>query len=186
LSSTGKTTSAQGGASVWGCGADPTEAPGVAYVRKWNATANAVEAIAAEHCDGLLVLDEVGEANAQDFGRLIYQLAGGQGKARLTREAKLKATRTWRILFLSTGEVPGQAVIECAGRKSRGGHLVRMVDIPASGADGGIIQNTGGLSAAEYVTRIKRACATYYGTAGPAFIKALCGMGDNATLCRTV
>jgi uncharacterized protein (DUF927 family) len=131
-SSKGKTPAAQLAASVWGCGADPAEAPGVAYVRKWNATANAVEAIAADHCDGLLVLDEVGEAQAHDMGRLIYQLAGGQGKSRLSRDTALRAPGTWRVLVFSTGEAPVQDVIEGAGRKARGGQLVRMVDIPAA------------------------------------------------------
>jgi uncharacterized protein (DUF927 family) len=185
-SSKGKTTAGQLAASVWGSGADPVEAPGVAFVRKWNATANAVEAIAADHCDGLLVLDEVGEAQAQDLGRLIYQLAGGQGKSRLSRDAALRAPRTWRVVVFSTGEVPVQAVIEAAGRRARGGQLVRMVDVPATGADGDIIHHTHGREPAEFVHRLKRACATYFGTAGPAFVRFLCQQGTTAELCKRV
>jgi uncharacterized protein (DUF927 family) len=181
-SSKGKTTTGQVAASVWGSGADPAEAPGAAYIRKWNATANAVEAIAADHCDNLLVLDEIGEAQAHELGRLIYQLAGGQGKSRLARDASLRAPRTWRVIMLSTGEEPVQAVLEAAGRRARGGQLVRMVDVPATGDDGGIIHDPHGLTPAEFVHRLKRACATYYGTAGPAFIQALCKENDLDTL----
>src|SRR5262249_43831620 len=161
-SSKGKTTAGQVAASVWGSGADPAEAAGAAFVRKWNATANAVEAIAAEHCDGLLVLDEIGEAQAPDLGRLIYQLAGGQGKSSISRDTAQRMPRTWRVLVLSTGESPVQDVIESAGRRVRGGQLVRMVDIPATGKDGDIIHDPHGLEAARFVQRVKRACATSY------------------------
>jgi putative DNA primase/helicase len=186
-SSKGKTTAGQLAASVWGNGADPAEAPGVAFVRKWNSTANAVEAIAADHCDGLLVLDEIGEAQVHDLGRLVYQLAGGQGKSRLNRESALRAPRTWRVVVLTTGEVPVQAVIESAGRRARGGQLVRMVDIPATSSGGsGIIRDSQGQEPAEFVHRLKRACATYYGTAGPAFVRSLCEQGSTAELCKRV
>jgi putative DNA primase/helicase len=187
-SSKGKTTDVQLAASVWGSGADPAEAPGTAYVKKWNATANAVEAIAAEHNDGLLVLDEIGEAQVHDFSRLVYQLAGGQGKSRLTRDAALRSPRRWRVFVLSTGEVPVEAFIESAGRgKAKGGQLVRMVDIPAtSGSGSGIVCDAHGLLPAEFVHRLKRACATYYGTAGPAFVRALCQEGDVARLGKTI
>jgi uncharacterized protein (DUF927 family) len=185
-SSRGKTTAAQMSASVWGCGADPAEAPGAAFIRKWNTTANAVEAIAADHCDRLLVLDEIGESQAQDLGRLIYQLAGGQGKSRLTREAAPRAPRTWRVLMLSTGEVPVQTAIESAGRRAKGGQLVRMVDIPATGEDGDVIQDPHGSTPAEFVHRVKRACATHYGTAGRAFIRYLCRQGSIGDLSKMV
>jgi uncharacterized protein (DUF927 family) len=185
-SSKGKTTATQLAASVWGSGADPAEAPGVAYVRKWNSTGNAVEAIAAEHCDGLLVLDEIGESQVQDLGRLVYQLAGGQGKSRLNRDATLRKPRTWRVFVLSTGEGPIQAAIESTGRRARGGQLVRMVDVPATGEDGDIIHDAHGLGPAEFVHRIKRACATYFGTAGPAFVRYLCRLGTTAELCELV
>ena len=55
-SSTGKTTALQCAASVWGCGADPATSDG-SHIRKWHATANALEGIAAAHNDGLLALD---------------------------------------------------------------------------------------------------------------------------------
>jgi hypothetical protein len=69
-SSKGKTTAMQLAASVWGCGADPAEAPGKAYIQKWNATGNALEALAADHSDGLLVLDEIGESQVFEIAVL--------------------------------------------------------------------------------------------------------------------
>jgi hypothetical protein len=199
-SSKGKTTTAQTAASVWGSGADPNTAPAESFIRTWNSTTNATEGLAADHCDSLLVLDEIGTANVPDMGRLIYQLAGGLGKVRMDRDAKLRTPRSWRLLLLSTGEVGIQHIIEAEGRRARGGQLVRMVDIPATGkdkiskdpdgkgqlVDGGIIHDPHGLDPASFVHATKRACATYYGTAGPAFIAWLCGQGSNAELARRV
>jgi uncharacterized protein (DUF927 family) len=176
-SSRGKTTALQVAASVWGNGADPAEAPGASFIRKWNSTANAVEALAAAHNDGLLALDEIGEADLRDFGRMVYQLAGGQGKARLNRDAQLRQPRTWRVVILSTGETPACSALESEGRRARGGQLVRLVDIPARSGDAEIVQDAHGETPAALVGSLKRACATYYGTAGPAFLRALCAEG---------
>jgi uncharacterized protein (DUF927 family) len=187
LTSRGKTTCLQVAGSVWGCGADPAEAPERAFVRRWNMTANAAEGLAEAHCDCLLVLDEVGEAQAREFGRLVYQLAGGQGKSRMDRSAALREQYNWRTLLLSSGEVPARDALEAEGRRARGGQMVRLLDIPATVSDeDGAIHEPGAMTPAEFVTAVKRACAAYYGTAGPAFIEALCEQGDADTLAHKV
>jgi putative DNA primase/helicase len=183
--SRGKTTAAQCGASIWGNGTDPAEAPEIAFVKKWNATFNSMEALAAERSDSLLTLDEIGESSAGDFGRTVYQLAGGQGKARLDRNSTLRLARTWRNTLLSTGEVPVEQHIESAGKKVRGGQLVRMVDIAGNGADG-IIQDAHGMEPAQFVRELKQDCARYYGTAGPDFVEALCREGSAAELGKAI
>lgn len=68
----GKTTAAQVAASVWGCGADPQEGPEVTSIRKWYATGNALEGVAEVHNDTLLTLDEIGEVDPAELGRIIY------------------------------------------------------------------------------------------------------------------
>jgi putative DNA primase/helicase len=82
--------------------------------------------------------------------------------------------------------MPVQAVIEGAGRKARSGQLVRMVDIPATGDDGDIIHDAHGLDPADFVRRIKRACARYFGTAGPEFVRFLCKQGTTAELGKRI
>jgi putative DNA primase/helicase len=65
----------------------------------------------------------------------LYGLANGTGKARAARDGSLCEPKTWRVLTLSTGEVPtGTKLAEDRGRKARAGQLVRMLDIPATGA----------------------------------------------------
>ena len=178
----GKTTMAQVSASVWGCGADPAEAPAAAFVRKWNATKNATEGLAAAHNDGLLILDEISEADARDFGKAVYMLAGGVGKARMADTANLRASRTWQVFLLSTGEISSRALLEADGRTAKAGQLVRLVDIPAEGADGGIFHDCHGMAPAAFADRLKRGCAGHFGTAGPAYIRGLIVAGDPDTL----
>ncbi|HJT75691.1 MAG TPA: DUF927 domain-containing protein [Gemmataceae bacterium] len=183
LTSRGKTTQLQMAGSVWGCGADPSEAPDRAFVRKWNMTANAAEGLAEGHCDCLLALDEIGEAQLREFFRTVYMLAGGQGKSRMGKAVSLREQHTWRVLLLSTGEVPARDALEAEGRRARGGQLVRLLDIPATvGNDDGVIHDPHGLQTGRFVNELKRACAAYYGTAGPAFLKALCAGGDAESL----
>ena len=169
-SSTGKTTLVQVAASVWGCGADPAAAPELSLVRTWRTTANALEGIAAAHCDALLPLDELGLCAAADVGAVVYALAGGLGKARMNDAARLRETRTWRVLFLSTGEVSIRQKIEERGRTAHAGQLVRALDLPA---EAGIIRATNGVSPRELADRMKVAAGTAYGTAGPEFVRRL-------------
>ncbi|RRQ22446.1 DUF927 domain-containing protein [Thiohalobacter thiocyanaticus] len=169
-SSRGKTTALQVAASVWGCGADPAEAASQTSIHRWNATRNGLEGLAAAHNDGLLALDELGSLDAEDFGRVIYDLAGGQGKAAMNANRTLKEQHTWRNLILSTGEISGQQKIQENRRQTKAGQQLRFMDIPITG---GIIEETRGLEPAEFANRLKRACGQYYGTAGPAFLHAI-------------
>lgn len=167
--SQGKTTALQVAASVWGCGTDPAATAG-SYIQRWNSTGNALEGLAAAHNDGLLVLDEMGTCDANDFGKVVYNLAGGQGKARLTKESELQARRTWRLLYLSSGEISAQQKIEESGKPARAGQLNRLMDIPVTDQ---IIRNPHRQAPHEFVDGIKHACGHSYGTAGPEFLRAL-------------
>lgn len=183
-SSKGKTTALQVAASVWGCGADP----GVSersHVRRWNSTGNALEAVAAAHNDGLLVLDELGTCSTQDFGKVVYDLFGGLGKSRLTQDALLRESRAWRIQALSTGEISSTQKIEEFSRNgAKAGQRVRLIDIPI---DDKIIINTHGLAAPQFVDRLKAACAHCYGVAGLEFVARLIALQEHAhDLRRTI
>ena len=171
LTSRGKTTAAQVAASVFGCGADPSDAAEHAYIQKWNATGNGLQALAAAHNDGLLVLDEIHTCDSKDFGAVIYNLASGIEKTRLTKDSGMKERRTWRILVLSTGEISSRQKIEEEGqRKSHGGQLLRLLDIPTHDE---IIVDTHGMDAGSFVQKLKRDCGEHFGTAGPGFIETI-------------
>jgi uncharacterized protein (DUF927 family) len=181
-SSRGKTTAAQVPASVFGSGADPSENSEHAYIQRWNATGNALEALASAHNDGLLVLDELHSCESKEFGRIVYNLFGGKGKSRLNKESELQQSRAWTLLVLSTGEKSTQAHIEESGRKVYAGLRVRLMDIPIG--EDNIVKDDKGLGSAEFVITLKKACSKYYGVAAPIYINWLINEYGDLTKAR--
>lgn len=165
---TGKTTLIQIGASVWGSGADPSAASGTSYIHKWNMTANALEGLLSEHNDLPAYFDELGTYSGHDFDKLVYNATSGAGKDAMDNSRNLKKRRTWRTFITSTGELSLINRIEenSFGRKktAKGGQLLRIVDRAMK-------ENT--FSSAAQVDAVKRACSTYYGTLGRAFVEKI-------------
>lgn len=176
-SSSGKTTALRLAASVYG---------GPSYMQRWRTTDNALEAIAAQHCDSLLILDELAQVEGKVAGECAYMLANEQSKARATRNGAPRARLSWRLLFLSAGEL-GLADHMAEGMKrTRTGQEVRMADIPAdAGAGMGAFENihefAGPAMFASHLTREAQAC---HGAPGRAFIEWACTHAD--TLARRV
>lgn len=171
-SSSGKTTLALVAGSV--CGGRP----GRGNLSQWRSTANALESTAARHNDGLLVLDEIGEASSDTVFQAIYMLTNGQGKERLRADATAKKPFQWRLNYLSTGEVPTGEKIEAGGRnKVMAGQEVRIINLPVLGADGGNVYTDlhGFATPADLSDHLKRAAKEVYGTLLRAFLMALCG-----------
>ena len=170
-SSSGKTTALRLAASVYG---------GPSYMQRWRTTDNALEAIAAQHCDSLLILDELAQVEGKVAGECAYMLANEQSKARATRNGAPRARLSWRLLFLSAGEL-GLADHMAEGMKrTRTGQEVRMADIPAdAGAGLGAFENlhdfAGGAAFSSHLTREAQAC---HGAPGRAFIEWACANAD--------
>jgi uncharacterized protein (DUF927 family) len=174
-SSRGKTTALKVAASVWGRGASD---PG--FVRSWRATANAQEATAAIVTDTLLCLDEIGVAEGRDAAAAVYQLTSGVGKGRSARDGSIRAPMTWRVLTLSTGELPMAAKIaEDKQRRAYAGQAVRLLDVPADADRGyGVFDNSGpDGDPARLAEALQQASLAAYGEAGPAFVQALVDLG---------
>jgi putative DNA primase/helicase len=143
------------------------------YLQRWRATDNALEAIAAQHCDGVLILDELAQIDPKTAGECAYMLANEQGKARATRTGTPRARQTWRLLFLSAGEL-GLADHMAEGQKrTRVGQEVRMVDIAAdAGAGLGAFENLHGMAGgAAFTKHIMGEAQTVYGATGRAWLQ---------------
>ena len=170
-SSSGKTTALKLAASVYG---------GASYLQRWRATDNALEAIAAQHSDCLLILDELAQIDPKTAGECAYMLANEQGKARATRTGTPRTRQAWRLLFLSAGEL-GLADHMAEGMKrTRTGQEVRMADIPADAGVGmGAFENLhdheGGAAFAKHVTQQAQAV---YGAPGRAWLEWLTAHAD--------
>ena len=161
-SSSGKTTALQIAASVWG---------GPEHVRSWRATDNGLENIAVLHNDNVLILDEVGQVNGKVLAECAYMLANGQGKGRSSREGNLRKSHSWRLLFLSSGELGLADKLAENGLKSRGGQEVRFVGLPV---DTSMLTELHGFPhAGAVVNRLKELTDLHYGHAGRAFLHKL-------------
>jgi putative DNA primase/helicase len=169
-SSRGKTTLLQLAASVWGRGSTP------GYMRTWRATANGLEGAAASATDTALILDELGQVEARDAAQALYSLSNGSGKARAARDGALREPKSWRVLVVSSGELPTEGkLFEDRGRKARAGQLVRMLDVPADRGFGyGAFDNAGPDGDAGALAKsFKQAAIAAYGTAGREFVRRL-------------
>jgi putative DNA primase/helicase len=165
-SSKGKTTALKVAASVWG---RPT------YMQRWRTTDNALEATAVQHCDGLLILDEIGQVDGRVVGDCAYLLANEQEKGRATRGGLTRKRRTWRLLFLSSGEKSMADHMAEAGKRVMAGQEVRLVDIPldAGAGMGGLECLNGHESAGALAEAVTSWAARCYGTAGRAWLEWL-------------
>ncbi len=171
-SSSGKTTALRLAASVYG---------GSSYMQRWRTTDNALEAIAAQHCDSLLILDELAQVEGKVAGECAYMLANEQSKARATRNGAPRARLSWRLLFLSAGEL-GLADHMAEGMKrTRTGQEVRMADIPADAGKGlGAFEDlhdfAGGAAFSSHLAREAQVC---HGAPGRAFVEWACTHADS-------
>ena len=165
-SSTGKSTALRVAASVWG-GAD--------YLKRWRATDNALEALAALHSDTLLVLDEISQMDGRALGEAAYMLESGRGKSRADRNGNARQSKTWRLLFLSAGEISLTEHMQQAGKRAHAGQEIRMADIFAdAGAGLGLFEVLHDRESGHSFSRdLCERAAHSYGTAGPAFIEKI-------------
>lgn len=165
-SSTGKSTTQLLAASVWG---NPES-----YKVSWKATGNGLEGVCAARNDLLLVLDELAEFDGKSAGEVAYMIANGQGKTRSARDGAARTPKRWRVLFLSSGEIPLSQHMAESGKQIRAGQEVRMVDIDADAGRGfGIFDTLTGSeqTGAALSERIKAESGRYYGTAGREFLR---------------
>lgn len=165
-SSDGKTTALRVAASV--CG-------GQDYMQRWRATDNGIEALAMQHCDAPLLLDELAQIDPKAAGEVAYMLANGSGKTRAGRTGGMRARSDWRLLFLSAGEIGLAQHMAEVGKQVRAGQELRMSEIPADAGTGlGLFENLHeSKNGAEFAKALAHATQKHYGTAWAGFLKRL-------------
>ncbi len=157
LSSKGKTTALQVAASV--CGKVATSPGEDSYLLNWKSTANSFEDVAQSHNDCVMVIDELGQADAKTVGDICYMLANGQGKARMGH-----AKRSWRVMFITSGEISLAEHMAKAGVETMIGQEVRLLEIATDCSEHGLFENIhASKTPAEFSNRIKAATANHYG-----------------------
>lgn len=171
LTSIGKTSFFLVAASVWGKG---TEHDADSFMQKWRATSNGLEFQAEQHSDCILVLDDLGQMESGDAGASAYMLSDGQGKTRGKGAGGLRPKPTWRLLYLSSGEISLAQQMEAFGKKMKGGQEVRLIPIPAEVAPGSALETVHEFeSGHELSNYVKAHAARCYGVAGRAWLEHL-------------
>lgn len=161
-SSSGKTTALEIAASVW-------SNPG--NLATWRGTASGIEGMAQSSNDNILILDELGQAQAHEVDQSIYMLANGAGKLRAARDGSLRKPNRWLALLLSSGELGLADKLAEDGKRPRAGQEVRFVGIPVSKDD---VNNLHGMAdAGSFIRKLKELAANNYGHAGRLFLEKL-------------
>ena len=164
-SSCGKSTVQHVAVSVWG---SPR------FLHTWRATANGLEGVASACNGSLLALDELGEVLGREASAAAYMLANGRGKGRADRAGHARRAARWRVMVLSSGELTLADKMAEGGARIAAGQAVRLLDVAADVRRHGAFDALHGApDGAAFADRLRDATAEHYGTAGPAFVRAL-------------
>lgn len=169
-SSSGKSTAQRVAASVWG---DPET-----FKRSWRATSNGLEGVASLHNDNILILDEISEMNPKDASETAYMLGNGQGKTRSSKTGNTRQAKTWKTLFLSSGEVTLQDMINEEGggrRRTKAGQEVRIANIQADAGKGmGLFEHLHTFGKpSSLADHLRYQTSKHHGAAGAAWLDAV-------------
>ena len=174
-SSKGKSTALRALSSVW----QQIDPNGNGGLEQWDSTKNGLEAGAAAWSDFPLPIDELGnteERQKKNIQAVIYMLGNGLGKGRQSKTLEARKRLSWRLLFLSSGELTAEELSASAGVDMAAGASVRLANIQAvpAGSEYGIFESVPeGMAPAALAASFVENGSKYYGTAGPAFIEAL-------------
>jgi putative DNA primase/helicase len=122
----------------------------------------------------------MGEVDPREAGAISYIIGNGAGKTRADRNGDARGKKTWRLLFLSSGEVGLAQHMNEGGKVVRAGQEVRLVDLPADAGKGhGVFEELHGFDSGSALSNaIKQAARAYHGTAGIAYIEAVAAQAE--------
>jgi putative DNA primase/helicase len=157
--STGKSTALLVGGSVLGSGGRN------GFVQTWRATANGLEAIAELHNDLCLYLDELSQVDPREAADIAYLLANGSGKGRMSRNIGARKKLSWSLMFVSAGELTLADHAQTAGKRTKAGAEVRLLNIEAdAGAGLGLFEKIHGAESPDaFARQLKDAARRFYG-----------------------
>lgn len=180
--STGKSTALVVGGSVCGGGGS------AGFCQTWRATTNGLEAVAEGHNDGTLFLDELAQVDGREAAESAYLLGNGQGKVRMAKTGGARQKPSWRLLFVSSGEVTVAGHAAAAGKRIKGGVEVRVLNIPADAGRGlGLFEDLHGRPSADAFAReMKAAAVQTYGHPFREFVGKLIESHEAVKLVRQV
>ena len=102
-------------------------------------------------------------------------LANGAGKTRSDRYGVARAKASWRLLFLSAGEISIGEHLQQIGKKVRAGQEIRsVIDIPADTGKFGIFEHLHGYESGDAFSKhLCKVSKEHYGLAAREFLKCI-------------
>ena len=164
-SSDGKTTAAKAALSVWG---KPSGS-----LLSWSGTKIGFSNTAAARNDGLLVLDEIGQASPHVIGDTVYSVMNGINKVQGAKQGGNRALSRWKVMMFSTGEKTPDSILKHHKGDWNAGQAARLPSIRAA-AQYGIYDTLHGFEDGALLSEhIAQSAEKYHGTAGRLFIQQL-------------
>ena len=164
-SSDGKTTAAKVALSVWG---KPSGS-----LLSWSGTKIGFSNTAAARNDGLLVLDEIGQASPHVIGDTVYSVMNGINKVQGAKQGGNRALSRWKVMMFSTGEKTPDSILKHHKGDWNAGQAARLPSIRAA-AQYGIYDTLHGFEDGALLSEhIAQSAEKYHGTAGRLFIQQL-------------
>ena len=164
-SSDGKTTAAKVALSVWG---KPSGS-----LLSWSGTKIGFSNTAAARNDGLLVLDEIGQASPHVIGDTVYSVMNGINKVQGAKQGGNRALARWKVMMFSTGEKTPDSILKHHKGDWNAGQAARLPSIRAA-AQYGIYDTLHGFEDGALLSEhIAQSTEKYHGTAGRLFIRQL-------------
>jgi putative DNA primase/helicase len=164
-SSCGKTVAARVANSVWGT---------PKHLQRWRATSNGLEGVASSYNHTLLVLDEIAQIDPEEAAQTAYMLGNETGKVRADRNAEARSRKSWKLLFLSTGEISLETHLMSRNKRMMAGQEVRVIDVPAEVGEHGIFEKLHEFPSGEALAEaLEAACSSHHGVAAQFFLKGV-------------
>lgn len=164
LSSSGKSTAQRLAVSAWST--PDIRRPGLAYSAK--STVNAMEGLASRANGTVFSLDEMAHVSGSEVAKMIYTLAGGVGKRRMTADAAMRESYTWATFALLSSECSLEEKVKGDKGEWVAGMAARFADVDVT-----TVNRTVERPVLDRIAVIDR----NFGHAGPAFVQALIAEG---------
>lgn len=176
----GKSTAARAALSVWG---NPA-----ALMQTWTGTAHGFSNLANARNDGLLVLDEIGQANPRQVAHTAYSVINGISKVQGAKDGGNRESTRWKVLLFSTGEKPLENFVERGGEKWQAGQAARLPSIPSNAGKGlGIYDTLHDFESGALLSEhINQSAAANYGTLGRALIALIQNTPESLATARAL
>jgi putative DNA primase/helicase len=116
-SSIGKSTALCIANSIWGAGKPSS----------FRITDNAAEVLLKNCNDGLVTLDELGQAKASCLDDIIYMIANGIGKGRARKNGEAQTVSLFKAVVIASGEIGPESKLAEKGKTVTAGQSVRLL-----------------------------------------------------------